>query len=50
MTEKKLSELVNQSTCMDVLESAISMLPGGSEALLAALTAATTESQPAPSE
>lgn len=39
-TEKRLSEIVSQSQAIDVLASAIMALPGGIDALDAALAAA----------
>ena len=41
--EKRLSELVGQSTAIDVLASAIMSLPGGFDALDAALAAASAQ-------
>lgn len=43
MPDKKLSELVSQSAAIDVLASAIISLPGGLDALDAALAAASAE-------
>lgn len=43
MPEKKLSELVSQAAAIDVLASAIMALPGGLDALDAALAAASAE-------
>lgn len=47
MPDKKLSELVSQSAAIDVLAAAIISLPGGLDALDAALAAASAEA-PAP--
>ena len=41
--EKRLSELVSQSQAIDVLASAIMSMPGGIDALDAALAAASAE-------
>jgi hypothetical protein len=43
MPEKKLSELVSQAVALDVLASAIMALPGGVDALDAALAASSAE-------
>lgn len=41
--EKRLSEIVSQSQAIDVLASAIMSMPGGIDALDAALAAASAE-------